>query len=1130
MADPIGTFSGLASGIQWRDMVEQIMNLEAARKLSPIQRQISAQEARQKAWTSFSGLVSKLNDASKRLRDATAFNAFKSTAGKSPSGKELFTATASSTAAAGSYRLEVIQLARAEKLNSAAVADANAALNLSGEFHVNGKKVEITSGDTLASIRDRINSANSGSTASGVTATILSTSATSHRLVLTSDTTGSRGIELVDGTGGVLQGLGVVDGTLSRNASPTDSTRTESQRFSAKTTALSSLLGLTAPPAKTTVTFGGVKVEVDLSTDTLISVLNRVKAAGGDASIVEETVGGKTHYRLSSAGDVTADAAASDPAASQRIVELLGFVRGGRANEISAGQDAIFRVDGFKMNRRTNMVSDAITGVTLNLLTANASERTSSITGTGLSITTDPKTIDPGSYDIVLTSTSTTRSVTTTSADLAVSNDPGVADGTYGVSLSTTTTRSTSTSTSSLSVTASPGTVTAGTYAVNITRAATKATATGSVATGTYANGGDTMTFVDNVNGVTKAYTLTSGQDLDSVVAGLNGMFSANGMAMTATNEGGALKVVHDTYGSASDFLVTVSHTRVSNFFGIGSTGGTSYNGVDVAGTIGGQAATGVGQTLTASAGAVNGLQVQYTGTATGSPVGTVTVTDTTAITGGTIGGQAATWDAGTGTLTVGSGSLAGLGVTYSGAVTSGAVGDVVVSTTGTASISSVTIDGVAAVWDAATSTIRGATGSDFEGLVLGYSGPAVNGSIGTLTVAGEIAADLTITADVDSTVADVQKFAAAFNEVVKFVDEQNKAGGVLGTSGGLRAMLSALKNPLISNVTGLSSATTSYTRAGAAGVAITQTGQLEVDAEKLKSALQTNAAEVKLLFALTGSGSTADLQYISSGDKTRAGVYAVDITQVATQAAFTGSNLGGGFTYTASDGVSDALTVTDAHSGKTQTYTVAQGKSLAVVVSELNSMFENEGMRLTAEVSGNSLKITARDYGTGGGFTLVGTEATTRLGLLESTWAGVDVQGTLTDSATGEIFAATGNGQVLTAATGTAIEGLSLRFSGSSIGAAGTLTFTTGVGGSMVRAAEPIIRSGDGTVVTQNAGIDRSLDSLRTRVSDVESRLEVRRQALLSQFTRMEEALSRLQSQGSWLAAQLQAMQGSQQ
>ena len=72
MADPVGSFSGLASGIQWRDMVDQIMQLEESRRLSPVQTQLSGLESRQKAWSTYSGLVTRLNQSALKLRDGAA--------------------------------------------------------------------------------------------------------------------------------------------------------------------------------------------------------------------------------------------------------------------------------------------------------------------------------------------------------------------------------------------------------------------------------------------------------------------------------------------------------------------------------------------------------------------------------------------------------------------------------------------------------------------------------------------------------------------------------------------------------------------------------------------------------------------------------------------------------------------------------------------------------------------------------------------------------------------------------------------------------------------------------------------------------------------------------------------------
>src|SRR5687768_6314819 len=180
MATPIGSFSGLASGIQWRDMVDQIMELEESRRLSPVQTQLTGLESRRTAWSTYSSIVTKLNQSALKLRDAAAFKKYISTPAKGPGGESLFTASASASAQPGNYRLEVIDLARAEKLNATERNSTSTAIGISGEFFVNGRRVDLVATDTLNSVRDKINAVNAGSSASGVSATILSTSPTSH--------------------------------------------------------------------------------------------------------------------------------------------------------------------------------------------------------------------------------------------------------------------------------------------------------------------------------------------------------------------------------------------------------------------------------------------------------------------------------------------------------------------------------------------------------------------------------------------------------------------------------------------------------------------------------------------------------------------------------------------------------------------------------------------------------------------------------------------------------------------------------------------------------------------------------------------------------------------------------------
>src|SRR5215218_1605968 len=220
----IGTISGLASGIQWRDMVDQIMEMENSRKMAPINSQTTSAQKRRDAWRSYSALLTGVTIAATGLRNGTAFSAFSTTVGKSAlTSKELLTATTSASAAPGTYSVEVRALAQTEKLRSATgFSSTTDARGLAGEFLVNGRAVTLTATDSLAGIRDKINAVNSGTNRSGVTASIVTVSATESYLTLTADNSGTRGIELVDsGNGsstiGVLKDLGILTGGQSAN-------------------------------------------------------------------------------------------------------------------------------------------------------------------------------------------------------------------------------------------------------------------------------------------------------------------------------------------------------------------------------------------------------------------------------------------------------------------------------------------------------------------------------------------------------------------------------------------------------------------------------------------------------------------------------------------------------------------------------------------------------------------------------------------------------------------------------------------------------------------------------------------------------------------------------------------------
>src|SRR5438874_3721206 len=89
-------------------------------------------------------------------------------------------------------------------------------------------------------------------------------------------------------------------------------------------------------------------------------------------------------------------------------------------------------------------------------------------------------------------------------------------------------------------------------------------------------------------------------------------------MALTASKNGNDLVLSGTRYGSGASFTVAYTAGGTDGTAQLGIAAGT-YKGIDVAGTIGGLAATGAGQMLTgATGGATDGLAISYTGTAAG--------------------------------------------------------------------------------------------------------------------------------------------------------------------------------------------------------------------------------------------------------------------------------------------------------------------------------------------------------------------------------------------------------------------------------------------------------------------------------------------------------------------------------
>lgn len=164
----------------------------------------------------------------------------------------------------------------------------------------------------------------------------------------------------------------------------------------------------------------------------------------------------------------------------------------------------------------------------------------------------------------------------------------------------------------------------AGTYAVNVTTAAERAYADAGTDQTAALAADETLT----VNGV--SISLSAGLDQAGVVSRINEYSGQTGV--TARIDGTTTQLYTEDFGAGASISVVSNVAAAATSSGFGTTA-INDSGVDVAGTIGGTAASGAGNVLTSTAGSAEGVSIRLATSATPTTSvtgaqGNVTVSD----------------------------------------------------------------------------------------------------------------------------------------------------------------------------------------------------------------------------------------------------------------------------------------------------------------------------------------------------------------------------------------------------------------------------------------------------------------------------------------------------------------------
>lgn len=190
---------GLGSGIDVTSLVGQLIAAERAPGELRIRRLTNQAESKISALGTLNGVLSTLQSSLSGLKTVDAFQVRKAESAD----RSVFTATATASAATGTYNIEVQQLATANRLNSAPFAAGTGAVVGTGVLTLtsgtNSFSVDVSAANnTLAGIRDAINSS-TGNTS--VQATIIQAS-DGARLVLAARSVGAANAIRVSQAGG----------------------------------------------------------------------------------------------------------------------------------------------------------------------------------------------------------------------------------------------------------------------------------------------------------------------------------------------------------------------------------------------------------------------------------------------------------------------------------------------------------------------------------------------------------------------------------------------------------------------------------------------------------------------------------------------------------------------------------------------------------------------------------------------------------------------------------------------------------------------------------------------------------------------------------------------------------------
>jgi flagellar hook-associated protein 2 len=402
-----------------------------------------------------------------------------------------------------------------------------------------------------------------------------------------------------------------------------------------------------------------------------------------------------------------------------------------------------------------------------------------------------------------------------------------------------------------------------------------------------------------------------------------------------------------------------------------------------------------------------------------------------------------------------------------------------------------------------------------------------------SLSVSSLGSSTLTVSKDTKSVTDAINGFVKAYNELNKTIggltsyNADTKAAGALQGDASVRSIQSQLRRQLGTTVEGLGGKLTSLNQVG---ISFQKDGSLTVDSSKLNTAITNNFGDIGGLFAAMGTASDGGISFDKSTAATKPGEYGVNITKMASQGALTSVGaLSGATTIAANTTWAVTLNQTDpATASKVQNITIPAGTydntQLAAVLRAAingNSTFSGAGDAVETKVdAAGKLTISSSVFGEKSNISIANVTGTT----VDSLFGGATpVKGNNVEGSIGGV-AATGNGQTLTAAAGSAAEGIQLTVKSGGTGDRGTVTFSQGYAYMLTNLAATFTGK-DSVLGSKTDGLNVTIKKIADQRDKFSERLNTIEARYRKQFTALDSMLSSMQTTQSYLTQQLAAL-----